>query len=136
MSAALSFVTIPPTAVALVVPLACDFTESSIFLTVLMILPEPFMSISPGAVDKIIRRADFENAATSELSTSLSPNFIYSPAALMQSFSLIIGTIPLSRSSSSRSRIALWRGRRSRSSRVSRICATHSPHDSNSSDHV
>ena len=94
------------------------------------------MSTSPGAVERIRSLEDLESAATRELNTSLSPNFILSSTALMQSFSLIIGTIPSPRSSSSRSRIALWRARTSRSSRVSSIWATHTPNGANSSPHV
>ena len=94
------------------------------------------MSTSPGAVDRIRSLEDLESVATRELKTSLSPNFMLSSAALMQSFSLIIGTIPAPRSSSSKSRIALWRARTSRSSRVSSIWATHTPKGANSSPQV
>ena len=56
--------------------------------------PDDGFVIRPIAVDKITRKSALPKEASKAERTSLSPNFISS--SLIESFSLIIGTTPLS----------------------------------------
>ena len=89
------FVTIPPTAVSLVVPPAIASTSGVILSTTGTTWPVPFMSISPGAVERMNRCWACASEATRAESVSLSPKRIsWISAELTVSFSLITGTAP------------------------------------------
>ena len=84
--------TMPPTAVSLVVPPAIASIEAVIFSTTGTISPVPFMSIRPGAVERMTKYWARARLATMADRVSLSPNLI--SAALTVSFSLITGIVP------------------------------------------
>ena len=90
--AAESLLTIPPTDVSLVVPSAMASISGVILSTTGTTRPVPLLSMSPGAVVRIMRNRAPRRLATMAESVSLSPNLI--SAALTASFSLMTGTAP------------------------------------------
>ena len=94
--AADSLLTIPPTAVWLVVPPAMASISGVIRSTTGTTRPVPLMSTRPGAVERIRRNCAPTRLATIAESVSLSPNVSIAliSAALTVSFSLMIGTVP------------------------------------------
>ena len=93
--AAESLLTIPPTAVSLVVPPAMASISGVILSTTGTTRPVPFMSTSPGAVERMRRilRAHEARDHRRERCRCRRMHALIS-AALTASFSLIIGTAP------------------------------------------
>jgi hypothetical protein len=93
--AAESLLTIPPTAVSLVVPPAIASISGVILPTTGTMRPVPLMSIRPGAVERMSRKSAPTRLATIAESVSLSPKRIpVISAALTASFSLMTATAP------------------------------------------
>ena len=82
----------PPVAVTSVVPPAMASISGVIFSTTGRMRPVPFISIRPGAVERMTSWSASTRPATRAERVSLSPNLI--SAALTVSFSLITGMTP------------------------------------------